>query len=114
MPSLHSGAAVFRFQGRKMIGVLNRPEGKEGERFPAVLFLHGFPGAEKNVDIQRRLLQRRIASFSLHFCGAWGSEGTYSFTGLVDQARAGLRFLRSRPFIDPSRVAVFGFSMGAW
>lgn len=114
MAEVHSGAAVFRYRGLKMVGVLNRPGGPERRRHPAVLMLHGFPGAEKNVDIQRRLLDRGVASLALHFCGAWGSEGEYSFSGLVDQAKAGLRFLASREFVDPKRLGVFGFSMGAW
>ncbi len=114
MPSLHSGAATFRYRELKMVGVLNRPEGPAGRSFPGVLFLHGFPGAEKNVDIQRRLLARGVASFALHFSGAWGSQGFYSFSGLVPQARAALLFLRSRPFVDPGRLGVLGFSMGGW
>lgn len=110
----HSGAVVFRHRGLKLVGVLTRPEGPENARFPAVLFLHGFPGAEKNVDVQRELMARGVATFALHFAGAWGSEGEYTFTGLVPQALAGLRYLKGTPFVDPKRLAVFGFSMGGW
>lgn len=110
----HSGSEVFQYRGLKMVGILNRPAGPDSRKFPAVLFLHGFPGAEKNVDMQRRLLKMGVASFSLHFCGAWGSEGAYSFTDLVAQAKAGLRFLSARPFVDRRRLALFGFSMGGW
>ncbi len=111
---LHSGAAILRWRGLKLLGVLNRPEGRSSQKHPAVLFLHGFPGAEKNVDVQRRLLRLGIASFSLHFGGAWGSEGEYAFSNLLPQARAGLAFLASREFVDARRLAVFGFSMGGW
>jgi dipeptidyl aminopeptidase/acylaminoacyl peptidase len=111
---MHSGAAAFRHQGRKLIGVLNRPAGREGARFPAVLFLHGFPGAEKNVDVQRLLQKAGVASFALYFSGAWGSEGDYRFSGLVPQAAAALSFLARRPFVDRRRLGVFGFSMGGW
>lgn len=110
----HSGAVTFRWRGLKLIGVLNRPAGPQAQRRPAVLFLHGVPGAEKNVDVQRRLLERGVASFSLHFAGAWGSEGFYEFSTLVPQAGAALRFLASRPFVDAGRLALFGFSMGGW
>lgn len=112
--TLHSGATVLRYKGKKLLGVLNRPAGTESRRVPGVLFLHGFPGAEKNVDIQRRLLKLGIASFALYFSGAWGSEGEYRFTTLVPQARAALKFLAAREFVDPRRLAVFGFSMGGW
>ena len=111
---MRSGVEVFRYRGLKMIGVLNQPDGAPGKHFPAVLFLHGFPGAEKSVDIQRLLLKKGVASFALHFCGAWGSEGYYAFTDLVSQARAGLNFLKARDFVDKKRLAVFGFSMGGW
>lgn len=111
---MHSSVEVFRFRGVKMVGVLNRPEGPENKKFPAVLFLHGLPGSEKNVDIQRELLKRGIASFAPHFCGAWGSGGVYQISDLAAQARVALKFMRSQPFVDGKRVAVFGFSMGGW
>lgn len=114
MTTLHSGAAILKFRGTKLLGVLNRPDGRDGERHPGVLFLHGFPGAEKNVDIQRRLLKQGVASFALYFSGAWGSDGLYTFSGLIPQARAALKFLATREFVDPKRLAIFGFSMGGW
>ncbi|MFH1095505.1 MAG: alpha/beta fold hydrolase [Candidatus Micrarchaeota archaeon] len=110
----HSSPDVFRFRGLRLVGVFTRPAGPSNKRFPAVLFLHGFPGSEKNVDIQRELMERGIAGFALHFSGAWGSEGRYRFTTLVPQALAALRFLKTRPFVDPRRVGIFGFSMGGW
>ncbi len=114
MSELRSASEIFNFKGDRMVGILNSPALPEGRRVPGVLFLHGFPGAEKNVDIQRALLKQNVASFLLHFRGAWGSEGNYRFTSLVEEARAGLRFLAGQPFVDPARLAVFGFSMGGW
>jgi dipeptidyl aminopeptidase/acylaminoacyl peptidase len=111
---MHSNGVVFRYRGAKLLGVLNRLDSPNGHRFPGVLFLHGFPGAEKSVDIQRRLLRKGVVSFAPHFRGTWGSEGEFRFTDLVDQARAALRFLRGQAFVDPARLAVFGFSMGGW
>lgn len=114
MHPAHSSSEIFRYKGLKLIGVLNRPKGPEKKKFPGVLFLHGFPGAEKSVDVQRELLKKGVASFALSFSGAWGSEGEYLFSALPDQALAGLRFLASREFVDKKRLAVFGFSMGGW
>ena len=104
---------MFRHDGRKLLAIVHRNEGIR-RRCPAVLFLHGFPGSEKNVDIQRRLMGLGVATFALHFAGAWGSEGTYSFSGLVDQAARALDELRRMDFVDRERVGVFGFSMGGW
>jgi dipeptidyl aminopeptidase/acylaminoacyl peptidase len=109
-----SGTEVFRVLGRKMLATWHRPAGPEGRRFPAVLFLHGFPGSEKSVDVQRELLKRGIASVAPCFLGAWGSGGVYRFSTLVPQARAALRAARRLDFVDPKRVAVYGFSMGGW
>lgn len=111
---MRSSAEIFRYRGIKLVGVLNRPAGPQGRRYPAVLFLHGLPGAEKNVDIQRALLARGVASFALSFRGAWGSEGDYAIYDLPDQAAAALAFLAAQPFVDPRRLGVFGFSMGGW
>jgi dipeptidyl aminopeptidase/acylaminoacyl peptidase len=110
----HAGTKILRVGGARMLASYHRPAGPEGRRFPAVLFLHGFPGSEKSVDVQRALLARGIASFAPSFLGAWGSGGEYRFTTLVAQARAALRALKRLDFVDPGRVAVYGFSMGGW
>lgn len=109
-----SYADLMAYRGKKLVGILNRPAGPDGKRYPAVLFLHGFPGAEKNVDVQRELLARGVASFALHFRGAWGSEGKYGFMDLPEQGLAALKFMKKQSFVDPERLAVFGFSMGGW
>jgi dipeptidyl aminopeptidase/acylaminoacyl peptidase len=110
----HSGSVAFKYKGLKLVGVLARPAGPERKKFPAVLFLHGFPGSEQNVDVRRRLLEQGVASFALHFSGAWGSDGYYAFSNLVPQAQAALKYLASCDFVDKKRLAVFGFSMGGW
>jgi membrane-bound lytic murein transglycosylase B/esterase/lipase len=109
-----AGTEVFRVKGRKMLVQYHRPDGPEGKRFPTVLFLHGFPGSEKSVDIQRALMARGVASVAPSFLGAWGSGGKYRFTTLPAQAAAALAAARRLPFVDPKRVALFGFSMGGW
>lgn len=114
MSKAHAGVELFRVRGERMLAPYHRPAGPEKKRFPAVLFLHGFPGSEKSVDLQRALLRLGVASVAPHFLGAWGSGGTYRFTTLVEQARAALAATRRLPFVDPRRVAVYGFSMGGW
>lgn len=109
-----AGTEIFRVKGQKMVVHYHRPEGPETKRFPTVLFLHGFPGSEKSVDIQRALMARGVASVAPSFLGAWGSGGKYRFTTLPAQAAAALSAARRLPFVDPRRVALFGFSMGGW
>jgi dipeptidyl aminopeptidase/acylaminoacyl peptidase len=110
----HSGTEIFRVDGHDMLAGYHRPAGPENRRRPTVLFLHGFPGSEKSVDVQRELMGLGIASVAPSFLGAWGSGGTYRFTTLVPQARAALRAVRRLPFVDPKRIAVYGFSMGGF
>jgi len=110
----HAGTEIFRVLGQKMVATYHRPAGPEGKRFPTVLFLHGFPGSEKSVDVQRELMRRGIASVAPAFLGAWGSGGKYRFTTLVPQARAALRAAKKLSFVNPRRVAVYGYSMGGW
>jgi hypothetical protein len=110
----HAGTEIFRVLRQKMLVNYHRPAGRDGQRFPTVLFLHGFPGSERSVDVQRALMARGIASIAPSFLGAWGSGGKYRFTTLVPQARAALRAARRLPFVEPRRIAVYGFSMGGW
>ena len=110
----HGGTEIMLCKGEKMIVHYHRPAGPLNKRFPAVIFLHGFPGSEKSVDIQRALMAKGIASIAPSFLGAWGSGGKYRFTTLTAQAAAVLAAARKFPFVDPRRVAVFGFSMGGW
>lgn len=114
MEPARSRAELVSYKGLKLVAVLNRPAGPARRRFPAVLFLHGFPGAEKNVDVQRALLDKGVGSLVLHFAGAWGSSGEYRFLDLPEQAAAGLRFLARQEWVDARRLGVFGFSMGGW
>lgn len=92
----------------------HRPAGKANKKFPAVVFLHGFPGSEKSVDVQRALMGMGIASVAPSFLGAWGSGGKYRFTTLPAQAAAALAAARKLTFVNPRRVALYGFSMGGW
>lgn len=107
-------AVTYRHANLKFVGTLGRPDGTRTRRVPGVLLLHGFPGAERNADIARALLQKGLAVFTLHFRGAWGSDGEYAFRNLVEDARAGLAYLESREGVDKKRLGVLGYSMGGW
>ncbi len=87
---------------------------REQGRSPAAIVLHGFPGFEKNYDIVRALRVLGYHSLIFHYRGAWGSEGNYSITGTIDDTKAALGMLRSRPDVDPDRILLVGHSMGGW
>ena len=99
-------------QGCKLLGTLFRT--RKGGRSPAAVILHGFPGFEKNYDIAHALRQLGYHSLIFHYRGAWGSEGSYTFTGQIDDTLSALKALRSRPDVDPEKILLIGHSMGSW
>lgn len=103
----------FRCRGEKMVGVRFAPELAQG-KCPAVLMLHGCPGAQKNTDIAYGLTKRGFICLLPHFRGSWGSRGRYSFSGLLQDAGAALKFLRQDPQVSSKRVMILGYSMGGW
>jgi len=101
----------FDSEGHELIGRMYRPN--EPGRFPAVTICHGFPGDNKNMDLAEELALNGIATLIFFYRGAWGSKGTYSFSGLEPSARSAHDYLASRPFVDPDRIGIIGYSMGA-
>jgi dienelactone hydrolase len=89
-------------------------------RHPAVVIVHG-----SSPDTRAPLLgyasevfaQHGIATLVYDKRGAGRSSGnlhTASLQNLADDARAGLRYLKSRPDIDPTRIGMEGESQGGW
>lgn len=103
---------VIRSAGCRLLGGLHRAAG-DG-RLPAVLLLHGIPGHEKNLDLAVELRDRGVHVLHLHYRGSWGSEGDYSLTHLLPDARGALEWLAAQPFVDPARIALVGISLGGW
>jgi hypothetical protein len=103
---------VLQSSGCRLLGALHRAAGRE--RRPAVLLLHGIPGHEKNLDLAVGLRARGVHVLHIHYRGCWGSEGDYSLTHLLPDARAALEWLAVQPFVDPVRIALVGISLGGW
>ena len=101
----------FESEGHELIGRMYRPN--EPGRFPAVAICHGFPGDNKNMDLAEELALNGIVTLVFFYRGAWGSKGTFGFKGLEPSARDALDYLESRPFVDPDRMGLIGYSMGA-
>lgn len=82
-------------------------------RSPAVLLLHG--NATNRSHAAPLALQLSSEGFHvlvLEYRGFGGNPGTPSEAGLTEDARAGLRWLRSREEVDPDRIAYLGESLG--
>lgn len=86
---------------------------------PTVVLLHGLPGNEKNLDLAQAARRAGWNAITFNYRGSWGSPGTFSFTGNLDDAKAVLAYLRAPTNaaalrVDPKRLVVIGHSMGGW
>ena len=110
----------FKSGDLTLSGVVHRPDDMtEGERRPAVLVLHGF-GSRKdagNVTGPTNMFMNWgyvVLRFDMRGCGE--SEGLFGHLlclGQVEDTRAAITFMESRPEVDPDRIAVVGSSFGA-
>lgn len=101
---------TFRSHGSRLLGTFYRGGGS-GPR-PTVVLLHGTPGIEKHLDVAYRLRDLGWNCLCFHFRGSWGSEGSFSFTNLVDDAREALEWALDHPAVDRNAVAMIGGAMG--
>jgi alpha-beta hydrolase superfamily lysophospholipase len=112
-------SVVLVSQGQKIFGILHLPRKKE--RSACVLICHGLAGHKTGryrvyVDLAEKLLEAGIASFRFDFRGCGDSEGDFeemTIKGEVADASIALSYLMQHPKIDPSRIGIFGRSLGA-
>jgi pimeloyl-ACP methyl ester carboxylesterase len=86
---------------------------------PLVVLFHGLPGNEKNLDLAQALRRAGWTVVAPNYRGSWGSPGTFSFRGNLDDAKAVLAYVRTpanaeKLGIDTRRIVVMGHSMGGW
>ncbi|WP_182875112.1 alpha/beta hydrolase family protein [Microbispora sp. H10670] len=122
---MHDIDLTFDSAGHRFAGTLTLPEG-DGP-FPAALLLPGSGPVDRDSDHRRlplkvtrelaeALAAAGIATYRYDKRGVGASTGEFLATGFLEgmtDAAAALAALRSRPEIDPSRVAVAGHSEGA-
>jgi acetyl esterase/lipase len=101
--------------GELMNGVLYSAAGAGPH--PAVMLFHGFPGNEQNLDLAQAIRRAGFDVLTMHYRGAWGSPGSFSFAHALEDSDAALAFLRANAdkfHVDANRIFVAGHSMGGW
>jgi pimeloyl-ACP methyl ester carboxylesterase len=86
---------------------------------PTLLLLHGLPGNEQNLDLAQAIRRAGWNVLTMHYRGSWGSPGSFSLAGAVEDAEAAMTFLRqpenaTKYGIDTRRILIGGHSMGGF
>jgi len=108
---------VLRSHGSRMNGLIYKAAG-EGPH-PVALFLHGFPGVEKNLDLAQSVRRAGWDAIYFNYRGSWGAGGTFSFGNALEDVATMLAWIRApenaaRHHLDPTRIAIVGHSFGGW
>ena len=108
---------VLTSHGSKIMGVFLLAAGAEPH--PTVLLLHGFPGYEQNMDLAQTLRRDGWNVLAIHYRGAWGSEGTFSFSHCMEDIGVMLAYVTDpanvkKFHIDTHRIVAVGHSMGGF
>jgi dienelactone hydrolase len=109
--------ALVRPQDRPVTGRLNIPEGVAGS-IPAVVIAHGSAGIDGRGAYHAAALNAAgIATLEIDMHGRWGyTGGPGSRTNVSDGTLAvygALKYLSQNAAIDPRRIGLMGFSLGA-
>jgi pimeloyl-ACP methyl ester carboxylesterase len=84
---------------------------------PVVVFLHGYPGNEKNLDLAQAVRRAGFDALYFDYRGTWGSGGTFSFAHGLEDAQTVLAWVRANAakyHFDPRHIAIVGHSFGGW
>lgn len=86
---------------------------------PVVVFLHGYPGNEKNLDLAQAVRRAGYQALYIDYRGLWGSGGTFSFAHGLEDAQAVLAWVRApenvaKYHFDVQRISIVGHSFGGW
>lgn len=105
----------FDSYGDRLNGILYQANGAGPH--PTVVLLHGYPGNEKNLDLAQSMRRAGYNVLFFHYRGAWGSDGTFSFTHVIEDVGSAINYLRNQADkyrIDAERILLVGHSMGGF
>jgi pimeloyl-ACP methyl ester carboxylesterase len=108
---------VIDSHGSRIMGVFLLASGAQPH--PTVILLHGFPGYEQNLDLAQSLRRDGWNVLAMHYRGAWGSQGTFSFTHCMEDVSTMFAYVTqpanaTKFHIDTHHLVVVGHSMGGF
>jgi diadenosine tetraphosphate (Ap4A) HIT family hydrolase/acetyl esterase/lipase len=103
--------------GSKVNAILYTASGTQPH--PTMLFLHGFPGNETNIDLLQAVRRAGWNAMRINYRGSWGSQGQFSFANARADGEAAVAWLLdpanvAKYHIDVKRIVVAGHSMGGF
>lgn len=103
--------------GARMNGLLYMAAGAGPH--PVVIFLHGYPGNERNLDLAQAERRAGYQALYVDYRGSWGSGGMFSFTHGLEDVAAVLAWVRepgnvAKYHLDIRHIALVGHSYGGW
>lgn len=114
----YTGELELETEAGKVIGAVLMPAHKPGEKHPAAILLHGFPGHNNLSDIGQALRRMGFVAICPYAPGAWGSGGYYTFDGLIKAAEALAAYAAGEGgeiyHICPDNIFIIGHSMGGY
>ncbi len=105
----------FKSGGQRLNGLMYQANGPGPH--PTVILLHGYPGNEKNLDLAQALRRGGFNVLFFHYRGAWGSEGEFTFSNVIEDVGSALGFLRVHAQsykVDTDHITLIGHSMGGF
>ncbi len=105
------------------------PDFDPGKKYPVLVYVYGGPGSQQVVNrwggtrflFMQYLARKGMVVFCLDNRGSWGRGHAFEAAihrklgevELADQI-AGVRYLKSQPWVDPERIGVYGGSYGGF
>ena len=103
--------------GARLNGFIYRAAGPGAH--PTVLFLHGYPGNERNLDLAQAVRRAGYNAIYIDYRGNWGGGGMFAPGNALEDVESAVAWARdpvnaTRYGIDPDQLSLVGHSFGGW